>query len=193
MGEGKHNTRSKIIELGAELLVTQGYSGFSYADIAGQLGIKKASIHHHFPRKAELGAAIVERSRLIFQAGFEAAPDSLPPVKQLDLFFQSYLEMAGSGDRVCVGGVLEAEYSHLNEDIREALRKMVAVVRDGLTGILKAGAGQGDFHIPGGDEREFALLMLSSLQGALQVSRVMGKKTMKIIMAQFKNMLLNPP
>ena len=39
----------------------RGFNGFSYADIASELGITKASLHYHFPGKAELGEALIER------------------------------------------------------------------------------------------------------------------------------------
>ncbi|HIE19064.1 TPA: TetR/AcrR family transcriptional regulator, partial [Candidatus Bathyarchaeota archaeon] len=35
-----------------------GYGGFSYSDLSKALGITKASIHHHFPSKEELGLAV---------------------------------------------------------------------------------------------------------------------------------------
>ena len=46
----------------AERLVQlRGFNGFSYADVAEELGISKASLHYHFAGKAELGEALIER------------------------------------------------------------------------------------------------------------------------------------
>ncbi len=43
----------------AEMLVrTRGFAAFSYADLSERVGIRKASIHHHFPTKEELGGAL---------------------------------------------------------------------------------------------------------------------------------------
>jgi len=44
-----------ILDVAEQLAQTKGYNGFSYADIAAQLGLTKASLHYHFPSKAELG------------------------------------------------------------------------------------------------------------------------------------------
>ena len=45
----------------AEILVRgRGYSGFSYADLADAVGIRKASIHHHFPTKTDLAIALLD-------------------------------------------------------------------------------------------------------------------------------------
>ncbi len=53
-------TREKLLAE-AEVLVRQrGWSGFSYADLAGAVGLRKASIHHHFPVKEDLGMALIE-------------------------------------------------------------------------------------------------------------------------------------
>lgn len=48
-----------ILNVAERLAQTRGYNGFSYADIAAQLGVTKASLHYHFPSKAELGRALM--------------------------------------------------------------------------------------------------------------------------------------
>jgi TetR/AcrR family transcriptional repressor of nem operon len=50
-----------ILDVAEQLAQTKGYNGFSYADIALQLGVTKASLHYHFPSKAELGCTLIER------------------------------------------------------------------------------------------------------------------------------------
>ena len=54
-------TSDQILASARNFIVTGGYNGFSYADIAGEVGIRKASIHHHFPSKTDLGIAVVDR------------------------------------------------------------------------------------------------------------------------------------
>src|ERR1700689_5234 len=60
-----------ILDVAEQLAQTRGYNGFSYADIASQLGVTKASLHYHFPSKAELGRALIERYRVVFGAALE--------------------------------------------------------------------------------------------------------------------------
>ncbi|MDP2026901.1 TetR/AcrR family transcriptional regulator [Sulfuriferula sp.] len=38
----------------------RGFNDFSYADIANEVGIRKASLHHHFPTKTDLGLALID-------------------------------------------------------------------------------------------------------------------------------------
>src|ERR1700728_4433475 len=73
-----------ILDVAEHLAQTRGFNGFSYADIAVQLRVTKASLHYHFPSKAELGRALVERYHENFVAALAAidrtvtsAPDKL--------------------------------------------------------------------------------------------------------------------
>ena len=55
------NTRTSLLDSAEQAVRQRGYNGFSYADLAREIGIRKASIHHHFPTKADLGLALIER------------------------------------------------------------------------------------------------------------------------------------
>ena len=57
----KRDTAERILDVAEELLRTRGFNAFSYADVAAELGITKASLHYHFPGKGELGNALVNR------------------------------------------------------------------------------------------------------------------------------------
>ena len=54
------STSHRILDVAEYLMQTRGYNGFSYADVAGEIGITKASLHHHFSTKAALGAAVLK-------------------------------------------------------------------------------------------------------------------------------------
>src|SRR5476649_763793 len=61
-----------ILDVAEQLAQTRGYNGFSYADIAAELDVTKASLHYHFPSKAELGRALIERYRGHFGTALDA-------------------------------------------------------------------------------------------------------------------------
>ncbi len=63
------NTYDEILNSAEKLIVSGGYNGFSYADIAAVVGIRKASIHHHFPSKVDLVRALVARYRVNAETG----------------------------------------------------------------------------------------------------------------------------
>ena len=56
--------KTEILDVAEELLLSRGYCAFSYQDIADRLGIRKASLHHHFATKEDLGVALCETERL---------------------------------------------------------------------------------------------------------------------------------
>jgi AcrR family transcriptional regulator len=67
-----------VVRVAERLVQTRGINGFSYADVAGELGVTKASLHYHFPGKAELGVALINRDeawleRLLEQGTTEGA------------------------------------------------------------------------------------------------------------------------
>lgn len=55
------DTRTALLQSAERAARQRGYDGFSYADLAGDVGLRKASIHHHFPTKATLALALIER------------------------------------------------------------------------------------------------------------------------------------
>jgi TetR/AcrR family transcriptional regulator, transcriptional repressor for nem operon len=57
------DARNELLGLAETLVRTPGYNGFSYRDLAEQIGITTASIHYHFPTKGDLGEALIENER----------------------------------------------------------------------------------------------------------------------------------
>src|SRR5215510_13109700 len=103
----RSETAEQILDLAETLIQTRGYSAFSYQDIALALGIRKASIHYHFPSKAALGVALVDRYVARFAAGLEtiASDESQSAMAMLDFYAEPYLGFArGDDDRICLCG-----------------------------------------------------------------------------------------
>ena len=55
--------RSAILDVAERRIRAHGYNGFSFREIADEIGIKSASVHYHFPTKADLAAAVAKRYR----------------------------------------------------------------------------------------------------------------------------------
>ena len=56
MGKGA-STADRITAAAERGMREGGFHGFSFRDVAAAVGIKSASVHHHFPTKEDLGAA----------------------------------------------------------------------------------------------------------------------------------------
>ncbi len=73
---------TKAIEIldAAERFARQaGYNGFSFRDVAAEVGIKSASVHYHFPTTGDLGAALAGRYADRFFERLGAASDIAHP------------------------------------------------------------------------------------------------------------------
>ena len=85
----KTDTREEILRKASRLLQLNGFNGFSYGHIAKELGIKTAAVHYHFPTKADLGVALVQRFQTRYRLWMEDGAD-LSGVEQLRGFFKFY-------------------------------------------------------------------------------------------------------
>src|SRR5258706_9278478 len=94
----RSDTAEQILDLAGLLIKTRGYSAFSYQDIADSLGIRKASIHYHFPSKADLGIAVVDRYVARFGAALVAIAEdrSQTSMAMLDFYVEPYIGYAKS-------------------------------------------------------------------------------------------------
>ncbi len=184
------NTRRAILDLGESLLQDQGFNGFSYAHISAQLGVKNAAIHYHFPTKEALGCAIIQRYRDRFELWINnSRVKGLPPQAKLDWFFSIYTTTRADNGKVCLAGSLETEFNSLPDSLRKQTKALTAELLTWLQVTLTEGKAIGIFHFVG-EPANKAALILSSLQGALQMARAMGTKKFHAVLEQNKQDLL---
>ena len=147
----RSETAEQILDLAETLIQTRGYSAFSYQDIADSLGIRKASIHYHFPSKTELGIAVVDRYIARFDAALtEIADDqSQSSMAMLDFYVQPYLQFASTPDRVCLSGALAGEMLALPPKVRQRVDHFFRTHQIWLTKILKRGVARGRIQAAG--------------------------------------------
>lgn len=166
------NTRERILDIAQALLETRGFNAFSYQDIANDLGIKKASLHYHFPSKADLGVALAERhadhARDIL-ADVDAR--ALDPWQKLDAFIAPFTAFAQSCGHMCPGGMLAAEFSSLDPAIQSSMKRFFKTIHTWLSDLLERGRAQGDFAFDG-EAGTKANVIISTLEGAILLSRV---------------------
>ena len=73
-----NDTATRILDIGERLVQVRGFNGFSYADVAAELDMTKAALHYHFPGKAELGRALIERYTERFVAALADIDERIP-------------------------------------------------------------------------------------------------------------------
>jgi len=159
-------TAERLIDAAQALVQTRGYNGFSYADLSTAVGIRKASVHHHFAVKGDLGRAVAARYRRTFAhalAEIEAATDQ--PRRRLDRYVELYASALSERGRMCLCGMLAAEFDTLPAPVQEEVRGFFADQRAWLRRVLAAG-DRGGARAP-----SLADALLAGLEGALLVSR----------------------
>jgi TetR/AcrR family transcriptional regulator, transcriptional repressor for nem operon len=162
-----------ILDVAERLAQTRGYNGFSYADIAAQLGVTKASLHYHFPSKAELGRALIERYRGIFGAALEAIDQrTREPREKLRQYVGLY-DSVLSNERMCLCGMLAAEHATLPAPMQEELKSFFDANERWLTVVLEDGHRARVLRFSE-SARERARVLIGSLEGAMLVARSYG-------------------
>lgn len=165
--------KEQILTIAQQLVQQRGFNGFSYADIAAEVGIRKASLHHHFPSKTDLGIALIdEYTRQIDQACTQI--DALDQSAEAKLrryvaLFKGSLET----NRMCMGGMLASEWLTLDASMLPGIQRFFARNTAWLAKVLAAGEYEKAFLLNGSAD-EHARLFLAALEGALLIARATG-------------------
>jgi len=170
------DTRSRLLTEAEFLVRTRGYSGFSYADLAKSVGISKASIHHHFPAKEDLGAALIDTYKERYAAALEAIwEENASGIARIAAYARLYLEGLRQ-DQGCLCGVMACERDILPHGLREGVARFFEEHLIWLQRVLEAGVENGTVR-RGIDPAAQAKLILSALEGMLMLGRLFGDKS----------------
>lgn len=160
------DTQTRLLELAETAMRRHGYGGFSYADIAREAGIRKASIHHHFPTKADLGLAVLDRyaDRHLAMLGDIRVTSRLGG-QALARTIALYREALGSGDNLCLLVALAGDANALPPAMRDMLAAATAATTACLEEILLIGRKDMSISVAG-DPAVEATSILALLHGA---------------------------
>ncbi len=163
-------TRGRILDTAERLVQTRGFNGFSYADVATALGVTKASLHYHFPGKAELGEALIARYTERFSAELERIDAGrLAPSAKLASYAALYADVLRE-DRMCLCGMLAAEYETLPPAMRDAILRFFDRSQVWLRAVMEEGRANDSMSFDGTAE-DGARTILGGLEGAMLVAR----------------------
>ena len=166
-------TAERILDIAERLVQTRGFTNFSYADIAAELGITKASLHYHFPGKAELGQAVIARYGERFAEALREIDRTVPDARaKLEAYAGLYADVL-RGNRMCMCGVLAGEYETLPDPMRAAVIRFFDDNQTWLVHVLDDGLQDGTLEFSGSKE-DVAQTILVTLEGAMLVARPYG-------------------
>ena len=169
----ENRTSERILDIAERLVQTRGFNNFSYADVAKELGITTASLHYHFRGKAELGQALITRYRERFGEALSRIDQEVPdPRAKLEAYADLFAGVL-AGKRMCMCGVLAAEYQTLPRPMRRSVIAFFDENELWLARVLELGRTDKTLTYTGSPE-EVAQTILSTLEGAMLVARPYG-------------------
>src|SRR3954468_14992643 len=173
MSANGFDTTGRILDVAERMLQVRGYNGFSYGDVAVELGITRAALHYHFPGKAELGQALIERYAMRFGAALAALDETAPDAAaKLRGYADLYLDVL-TRDRMCLCGMLAAEYRTLPEPLQLSVSAFFDANTGWLRGVLQQGSTEGSLRLLGSPD-DVAAMVLGGLEGAMLITRLDG-------------------
>jgi TetR/AcrR family transcriptional regulator, transcriptional repressor for nem operon len=165
------DTRTALLNAAEHAVRARGYDGFSYADLATAVGIRKASIHHHFPTKADLALVLIERYCTNFFATLEQITASNSTAgKQLAAYIAVCRAALSGGDELCLCVAFCTGRDHLTAAVLAKLDDYHVVSVRWLAAVFTTGKADGSITgIVNADDEAHGCL--AQMEGAQLVAR----------------------
>lgn len=166
------STSDDILVCARSLIIEGGYNGFSYADISKVVGIRKASIHHHFPSKVDLVRTLVARYREDAESALaELGRRSPRPADQLRAYTEYWAACIGDGTRsFCVCALLASEIPALPLEVVLEVKTYFRMFSAWVTSLMEQGAEDGSLSLTASAQSE-AEAFIATVHGAMLSAR----------------------
>jgi TetR/AcrR family transcriptional repressor of nem operon len=133
------NSRETILAAARKVAQAHGYGGLNFRDLAAMVGIKAPSLYHHFPSKADLGAAVAKRYWEDAARDLDAlAVDAGDPKRALHDYPNGFRRSLADDNRLCLGSFMSAEYDDLPREVQTQVQAFADVNVAWLAGQLVA-------------------------------------------------------
>jgi TetR/AcrR family transcriptional repressor of nem operon len=162
------NAKEAILLEAKRIAQAHGYNGMNFRELAERVGIKPASIYHHFASKADLGAAVARRywedAAVNLDRIAEEEADPRAALQRYPEVFRGSLE---SGNRLCLGSFMSAEH----DDLPEAVMKEVRAFADINVAWIAKMLVSANVVRPGREAETRASAIFASVAGAQLMAR----------------------
>ena len=182
--------KQQILATAADILEHKSFAAFSYQDLADRLGIRKASIHHHFKSKDELG---IELLRFFQARGDALMADTLAEAKTPGAALRTIFDMCekvmfDGETKVCPSCAFEVDAKNLSPAMIEMLRESTERFQQQMADLLEAARGGGEVTFLG-EVKDQAATLVSALQGARIAEPIMGREHFRGVVRQLTRSL----
>ncbi|NUB27515.1 TetR family transcriptional regulator [Azospirillum brasilense] len=175
--EGTVETSNRIIDITAQLFAAQGFAATSIKQVASACGTGEDAIYRHFPSKAALFAAVVERMRVRTLDGLETEIDSAggegDALSRLKRVARWFLTVNLEPDMVALNRIALSEAILHGEDRRDEGES--DPITDRLVALVAA--AQWDGKLGGDDPRVIAAHLLHSIVLGPSNDAMLGRAT----------------
>lgn len=181
----ERSTADDILDCARTLIIAGGYNGFSYADIAEVVGIRKASIHHHFPSKLDLVRTLVSRYREDARAGFVALERTAANPREQLRHYVAYWEqcLLDRSAPFCICALLATELPALPPEIAVEVRAHFETLSAWLVSAFERGAAAGMLRLADTPRAEAESFMATVHGGMLSARAFDDPKLFGVITA----------
>lgn len=165
----------EIVRRTNELLASGGYNCFSYADIAELVDVRKASIHHHFPTKADLVKATVALHRDAVRRGLQSLDESTAdPLERLVAYSRFWAEcIEESNPPICICALLAAELPAVPAEVADEVKGHFRDLHAWIASNMEQGKAKGGMQLSDTPTAEASMFM-ASIHGAMLSARAAG-------------------
>lgn len=175
------NSKDTILDAATKLAQAHGYGGLNLRTLADSLGIKAASLYHHFPSKADLATAVAKRYWEDAAAGLEVIESKTPnPADRLRKFPGTFRKSLENDNRICLCSFMTAEFDDLPEEVKKEVLSFTDVNVAWLSKTL-VDAGV----VESKDAKKRAHAIFAAVAGAQLMAR--GRSDIKLFDALIKN------
>ena len=166
------STREQILKCAQGLIQTRGYNGFSFRDIANDIGIKSASIHYYYPGKTDLAVAVASNYRAVFlETVQKLAANSTSASKTLLAYANLFEATLKSENKLCLCGMLASEVNSVDPELRMEIKEFFEEQYKLLDNVIISGQAK-DEILTSLDSTNLAKTYLAALEGAMMMARV---------------------
>lgn len=176
VGQQSRDTQEHILKVASRLMQTGGYHAFSYADIAAEVGITKASIHYHYPSKADLGQEALHTYRTGWQHDLRRLTLLGSTEARLRGYSRVYRDLLRGGG-FCLVAALAPGTLLLPGAMQAELSAFYSEHQEWLEGVLWAGQTDQTLKVSG-PLRVHAQTLISVLHGAMGLARAQRDVTL---------------
>lgn len=183
-------TKRRLVQKAAEIFNTRGYSGTAVSDLMEATGLQKGGIYRHFESKEELAVEAFDYAfETAMRVRFQDVDRHASSLKQLRQFIWNFVHRRSPIPGGCPVVNTAIDNDDGNPALRKRAREAVGAFLNRLVETIERGIGEGEIK-PGTDAQALALLLFSSLEGALVVSRLEGSyKALEVVAAVLEKYL----